>query len=477
MFKRIILTLIIALILTATNKLSFASDLNVNNNQNKCSTSCFKNDPRKSPQAPISLTGRAIMCVRNSLDIMFDEKNCPDQNILQGLKDNLKNAVFVALVLYIVLLGIKVTTSGEIPKKSEFFTAILKIGFVLYFIQGTGLQDIVYQGGRAVMSSLSNFLMAASCGSDDPAKCMCQYSEDIYDTGYKYLAMWDTIDCRIAQYLLINTAQGAVPMLASLMFGIFGIIIALIFSLQIILAVLFFLFGVFVISIAAHVLHFFILSMIGLALMTYFGVIFVPMILFSYTKKFFDNWVKATTSFALQPVIVTAFIAFPFLVFDQIMYEDCNFRHEGILWIIDSAGQSSLCKATLGYQLNQMFTPSFIKVVQGTFFSYVVVNKTNFVMLMTMILKVLFFCYLFMMLAKKGSSIASSITEGPQIGQFAIGAAEIWNKFKEKIAKKPGPNKDAAGKGEGKDKGGSKGGGVSAAGKTARGGGVSASGK
>ena len=171
MFKRIILTLIIALILTATNKLSFASDLNVNNNQNKCSTSCFKNDPRKSPQAPISLTGRAIMCVRNSLDIMFDEKNCPDQNILQGLKDNLKNAVFVALVLYIVLLGIKVTTSGEIPKKSEFFTAILKIGFVLYFIQGTGLQDIVYQGGRAVMSSLSNFLMAASCGSDDPAKC------------------------------------------------------------------------------------------------------------------------------------------------------------------------------------------------------------------------------------------------------------------------------------------------------------------
>ena len=42
--------------------------------------------------------------------------DCKKYNILKTLKSNLKKAVTAILILYVVLLGIKITTSGD--KKS-----------------------------------------------------------------------------------------------------------------------------------------------------------------------------------------------------------------------------------------------------------------------------------------------------------------------------------------------------------------------
>jgi type IV secretory pathway VirB6-like protein len=411
--------------------------------QDTCAFTCFAMSQGES-KAKISLTGRVIICVRNTLNIMFSDQ-CQSKNILGFIKDNLKNVVYAALTLFVVLLGYKITTTGQFSKE-EFFTAILKFAFVIYFAIGTGLNDIVYKGGMTAMSSLSNFLMQAASTNG-----FCSFPEDVYNGGFKYLSMWDSIDCRISHYLFIGVTSAGGVVGGALFFGIFTLIIPLIFSLNIILGIFILIFGIFIVSIAASILHFFILAMIGLALMTYLGVIFVPMILFSYTKGFFDKWWQTTLSFAIQPVVMSAFISFPFLVFDNVMYDGCEYKGER--WVISDAR----CESSIGWRLGKIFTdPSgALKTIHGFFFDFTQTYGASFVGLFTVLLKGVLFCYIFMKFAERGGDFASQLAGGPQIGKFAIGASEVIgglvNGLKEKLSKSYG---DVEGKSDGgEDKG------------------------
>ena len=258
---------------------------------------------------------------------------------------------------------------------------------------------------------------------------------------------------------------------AGLWFGVIGVIVPLFLSVEIILAFFFILFGVFILSIAANIFHFFVLAMIGLALMTYFGVIFVPMILFSATRHLFDNWWRITVSFVLQPVVMTTFIAFPLLLLDNIMgydntlceltpteksrkiknCEDGNTNcttvtRSATTWTISGIVKDG-CKDSLGYKMTSVFDANFLQNKSKIFFDIVIPKTTSATLLdmLSALLKTLFFCYLFLMLAEKGGDIASQITSGPQIGAYAIGAAKVFNAFMNKIMKKPGKGKGKGG--------------------------------
>jgi len=294
---------------------------------------------------------------------------------------------------------------------------------------------------------------------------LCYFSG--YERGYEYLAMWDTIDCRIGHYLFAGMTKvvgGGITTMAVAIFGVFALIIPLLFSLQIMLGFFLILFGIFIISIAGSIVHFFLLAMIGLGLMTYFGVIFVPMILFSFTKKFFDNWWTMALSFVLQPVVMSAFIAFPFLVFDYVMYADCDFEQRGKLWFIKGTAQSTACMESLGYQLNDIFVSGSkpaLRTVKALFFDIVIFSWGNIGAITLAVLKVLFFCYLFMLFAEQGGDLAAKITDGPAIGKFATKAGKIFNDFMDKITKKPEGGKDDG-------KSGAQGSGTSVAGTASR---------
>ncbi|NRA74038.1 MAG: type IV secretion system protein [Rickettsiales bacterium] len=458
--RKIWLGFITVFMFVAISNFSFADD-------NSCSFSCNRDNFKNSTpsQVKYSLTGRAFFCIKNALDIML-VKDCPQYNILQVLIDNLKPAIITSLVLFMVLLGIKLATSSESLGKKDFFSAILKFGFVWYFAIDGGV-SLVYEYGVAAMMSLSGFMMESS-GSGN----FCNYSSSGYGE-YQYLFMWDLIDCRLLQYLLINSG-------ASLMFGVINIIIPLFFSIEIILALFFIIFAVFVIAIIAAIFHFFVLALIGLGLMAYFGVIFVPMILFTYTKHFFDNWWKTAVSFVLQPVVITIFIVFPFLLFDQVMYADCNFEENNGFWVVKSSSSDS-CNNSLGYQMNKAFGSNngkgFLKDTEEVFFNITKVHYSSSGLsnLLLALIKTLFFCYLFLLLTDKGGSLAAQLTSGPNIGKFAVNAGDIFNKFMGKITKRPGKKDESDDKpgGEGDGKGGS---GVSASGKSSGGGGVSVSG-
>ena len=484
--KRTLLLLIAALMLLTTGNVAFCAPTS------SCPdpTMCFSN--RSHSQAPISVTGRVITCVRASLDSMFNTSCHVDEtsssDIMKNIRTGLKQAVLASLALFVVLLGMKVVTYGEVNKK-EFFGAIVKFGFVLWFAIGNGLNEWVYEGGRAVMDGLSNFIMMPS-----ETNSFCHYDASTYDEGYGYLALWDAIDCRLCHYLLVgitDSAEGglgvvAAGALSAATLGVVGIIMPLIFSLELILGIFVLIFAIFVLSLCANFLHFFILAMIGLALMSYLGVIFVPMILFSFTRTFFDNWWKCALSCVLQPVIMTAFVAFPFLVFENILYEGCTLVYQppraaipaipasitpptpetpavpaqNALWVVDGEhcktgtevsdcnAEQKKCKNSLGHMLNkQLLSGKFVKTVSVFFFDWDVVTQDSqeLVPFFMAILKMVFFCYLFLILAQKGGDLAAQIVGGPNIGKFAMNAAQVLNAFIQKIMEKPDNKKGSSG--------------------------------
>ena len=239
--------------------------------------------------------------------------NCQQTSILQTLQDYVQNIVVALLILSVVLLGIKISLKGEVPHTGEIFAFILKIGTILYFCVGTGLTDLVYTGGMALLTELPNYTIGAS------TNFICNYKASYYPDGYSYLLTWDILDCRILHYLGMGIANSAFSML-----GLITILLPAFFVFQIIFGLLLICYGIFVLSLAASFLYSMVIAMVGLAILTYLGLICIPMMLFEYTHSIYSSWWKLTLSFALQPVIFVTVISLVFAVFDNLLYNGCT---------------------------------------------------------------------------------------------------------------------------------------------------------
>jgi len=473
---------------------------------NTSSGSCFSNTACASQASANSkvfwsFSSKVVECVRDVLSIVFisndTNPNCTNLNFLPGLQNGLRNTVMVALVLYVVLFGIKLVTSGKMTSKGEFFMFILKFALVLYFSVGllgadgnyhNGLTDLIYPGGMAAMTSFSDFVMSASSSSG-----LCYYDPSQYNDGYQYLALWDSLDCRVAYYLglyLVNPGSGGV---VSGIYGILGTIIPAFFSLEIVFVILIIVYGIFVLSVAVYFVHFYVIAMIFFAITVYIGVIIVPLALFSYTKDYFDSWLKLIISYVIQPVIVTAFMAMMLLMFDMIVYGNCNFTANTTsipgytTWTMDGTTCSDAndprccqgaysstcsvtdCQSSLGWIFLGSLSNSFVNPdTSAIFFDYTTIDASQVAALPTLIetlLKVLLFIYLLSLFGEDLGGFAERLTDGINIGQFATDPGKLFESIMKKIT-------EGAKKAANSDKGGGGGDGVNvqSGGSKARGG-------
>lgn len=74
------------------------------------------------------------------------------------------------------------------------------------------------------------------------------------------------------------------------------------------------------------------LAYIAIAFVFVFGPIFIPMAMFKFTKEYFDKWVRILISYAIQPVIVFAYLSFCMIALDTMIY----------------SGKGSFCAAIAG---------------------------------------------------------------------------------------------------------------------------------
>lgn len=485
----------------------------------------------------VSITGRLIECVVGTIQVVFNgaQSTCQGDNagqfnMLTSLQNALRPAVGAALILYTILFGINLSLGSQLMSKGEVFSFVIKMIAVLYFSVGikdsagnyqNGVNQYVFNGFYSVMSSFSNYIIGSSEGN------LCNFANIIKTTNpnpyidpttgkdYSFLALWDSLDCRISYYLgivqlteliedtenLINTwktnvaamqkdfnsgtksgyAMGVLALLSlvidvaadgSLMF-----LFALSFlAFEIMFLIIAGIFIAFLLSIAVYFVRLFAMAIVALAIVSYLAVIFVPFSLFKPTKPYFDSWLKLLLSFSLQPVVVAAFLSLLIGVFDEMIFTNC-LQTEGCVlpkniqftfasinlntywWYFSDSACSAACKQSLGYALYHPL--GYVTTVQGLFFSWTSITSAAVSSLTNVLLKSVLFCFFLYFFAKKIGEFAAEITSGPQIGSGMNPMKlfnEVMGKVKDKLIKtKKGAEKEAGG-GKSGMKGGSGGG-------------------
>jgi len=418
------------------------------------------------------ITSNVIECLNDTIQTIF-AVGCGVSggdgalNNFVDFRNSMRSIVRVMLTLYVIFFGMKTVLRGDAPPAGEVVTFVMKMILVMFFSVGLPYADAPegdggYQDGVAFIRTF--FTQASSELADlmysaGGEQGLCHYPLELYSSGAQYLALWDSIDCRIAYYLGLNflgvgTAQ-----------AVWQIIMGGILGFQIVFTLVLIIFLVFFISIIVHFTHVFALSMIAIAILVYMAPLFVPFALFNQTKGFFDSWLKQLISYSLQPMILAAFIALMLTVFDSQIFGSCSFMSEKIptySWLSVFAGDGVAlgdyygfnisnpddenCNSTFGYTLTYA-SNSLLDQKDLFFFSINIVSASTVSLLLMNLLTLVLFSFLFHSMANQVGMIAGDITGGAPLSKMAVGATAVFDKAasmgKAFIKSKMGDNKGA----------------------------------
>jgi type IV secretion system protein VirB6 len=468
--------------------------------------SCVNHAARQS-KSFFPITSVVMQCVKETVFKVFIDPNVCARSggnplaFFADFQKGMRQAVKAALTLYIIFFGVKIAIGSELPRNSEVFMFIIKMMLVYYFSVGfgstigssatysgsntsvnsptndyggmyvnaigfnNGIQDFVLPAMQILAYSLAN-LVGQSTGS---SKCgdvtiaayqdkmikssqgnngLCYFDASSYPDGYQYLALWDSLDCKIAFYLGFNNPNALLLVSESIVLYMIG---PAFMGFQIILVILLALFAVFLLSMVVYFVNTFIIAIIGMAIIAYLAPIFVPMALFEKTSEYFQGWRRLLLSFAIQPVVVSAFLALTINVFDGLMFKGCcwsnigvvNSENQGLPAKLTTAGNS---KGTVMPVINNpndvdcknspggiMFAiknnQSAFETIGGAFFNVTVLNWAVGIKFLPSMVSLVLFAYLFYHFAQILSDFAADLTSGPALGGMAINPNSVLKSF------------------------------------------------
>lgn len=310
---------------------------------NSACFSCYINDScyNKSAihsRAVVPVSSYIMECLHSTLNAVIfgcaDSTGVRKDGMLYEANKNFKNLTYIALLLSVIFLAMKILFTNVLPKLSELFTYVFKVGVVLFFVNGvtedSGMQWL-YKQLTTISGGLGDiFLRAASFRND-----VCSYQDNMYldsDTSgkeignYIYLKPFDYLDCRVFFYLggtLLGNDQSIpsnfgevliqlAPRLLMIIFPLFGLFDPIAFIVSLLLA----LFSILIISMVIWIVSLMVLSMILLFFLVLISPLIVPMVLFGYTKPIFDNWTKELVGYTLFPAMIFLFFGFILSIFD-----------------------------------------------------------------------------------------------------------------------------------------------------------------
>ncbi|AFB20677.1 type IV secretion system protein [Rickettsia canadensis] len=384
---------------------------------------CYQKAYNASKTAVV-MTSPLIECIRQMIARLLISKDvCSFDNVSQviNLASRQDSALFqfqvrmykivaAFLTLYVMFFGFKLLLAGEVPPKSEYINFILKMIFVTYFSIGINITPgsgspydrldgmiqwafpFLLDGINALASWVMNAAPSNLCKFNGPGIS--------YDGSVSYIALWDALDCRVAHYLgldILSTllVENAYRSHDFLNFDFFSfsappyiyLLIPAIISGNMMLVSLALAYPLLVISVAAFMVNATIMCMISIVILGILAPLFVPMFLFTYTRNYFDSWVKLMISFLLQPMVVVTFMITMFSVYDYGFYGKCQYKSKLIHNSIENLAQGSTssrdvlifyinndwndksqyptnedvesCQNSLGYMLNNPITTAF----------------------------------------------------------------------------------------------------------------------
>jgi type IV secretion system protein VirB6 len=126
----------------------------------------------------------------------------------------MRNIIAIFLVLYISFSAYKILFSGQIPTKGILLIKLIKIILVIYF--AVGINNGKSSGDYHALNGITDFLLPIVFGAMDflsnlvfsiNNNGLCDFSTVNYEEGFKHLALWDAIDCRLSHYIGLDVIQ------------------------------------------------------------------------------------------------------------------------------------------------------------------------------------------------------------------------------------------------------------------------------
>jgi len=455
------------------------------------SESCYTSASNKS-RTILPIAGTIIQCISDSIAMLFySQAGCGSAggytiNYISVFQKNLRGAVRAALMLYMVLFGIKIVLSGEVVSKGELAVFTAKFILVNYFSVGLitghdshgdpiytdGVTQLIYPFFNTASSALATMIFEAG-GSTG----LCKYPLDNlpYPTGYEYLALWDSIDCRILHYIGFNQSAVGTLITGGVDLAILAILIAMggptllllllpaLLSFQIMFLLFTIIFALLFISVVIYFVNIVVIAMIAMNLLIYMAPIFVPMALFEQTKQYYDGWLKLVISYCLQPMIVAAYMAMMLTVFDQVIFGNCTFAASSInlgtsstkpvaMYLLcdptcpwsskcpapDTTSGLTSCTDTIGYNISPPYLSAgsgcptannMTNTINAIFFDFVQLNPAYATKMFNGLITLALFGFLFYKFAELLGSFAAEVTGGTNIGGLAGNPMGAFNKM------------------------------------------------
>lgn len=259
----------------------------------------------------------------------------PGKSFFATIQDSLQSAIKILLIASVIAFGFAILLA--VPNmhinKKVLIGYVLKMGLIMYFVIGDAWQYGFVTGIIGSSNLLSDLAFKVdetaannrldgcqfpryNYADDNPAT---KYNNPQYPPGLEYLRVWDVLDCKIARALGFGP-EVSVPNLALAIVG--GFFTG---GLGIVFFVAAFIFAFFLISMTIKALHIFIMSITSIIILLYVSPITITLAFFERTKNIFTGWFKQLLGFALQPMILFAYLGILVSLLDYVILGSATF--------------------------------------------------------------------------------------------------------------------------------------------------------
>lgn len=245
----------------------------------------------------------------------------------------------------------------------------------------------------------------------------CYFGDVKYPDGKEYLAIFDTLDCKLAHYFNLSTGNVGTIFWLVLFFFISS-------YLGIIFAFLLFCLLALIMLIVFKIFYIYLTNVISITFMIFVSPFTLPFMLFPRFKNIFDTWLSSLIGFCLQLIMVVSFTGFVLMSIDNLALGDAkyiNHNENGRLPTLScdaNDGFSILCLLSQNTSPESTNTGNeFLNYLGITpmimFFDYISDSKVGFLNMLVEILSFTVLAFILSELLDKIPELSQKVFSGP----------------------------------------------------------------
>jgi len=249
-------------------------------------------------------------------------------SFFEFLQSKLYGIVQIFLILYVMIFGMRILMADKIMPRDQIIVTCLKIGFVLFFATGKAWQNFFFDAIYYASTTLGNIILDLNLSDlrmdgnsiENQAHKRCYFDPSTYPNHMQYVAIWDSIYCKLSQYLGlgpgITIGNLGILIVSGFFTGAYGVYFA---SLLLTFAAIFF-------SIIYLTLYIFVVSSSVIIILIFISPLIMVAFLFQATKSAFEQWVRQLMESATQIIILFSFISMVIFIFDHFFIGSASFN-------------------------------------------------------------------------------------------------------------------------------------------------------